>query len=270
MVVLDVDHPDIEAFINWKVLEEQKVASLVAGSRLCNRHLNAIVRACHEGVEAGLNGQRFEPQHNAALRRAIRAARAACVPDNYIVRVVQLARQGFTALEFDEYDTNWDSTSYMTVSGQNSNNSVRVSNAFMSSVLNDGDWDLIRRTDGKIARTLRAQDLWEQICFAAWTCADPGIQFDTTVNEWNTCPSDGRIRASNPCSEYMFLDDTACNLASLNLMEFYDAEAGRFDVEAYRHAVRLWTIVLEISVLMAQFPSRRIAELSWRFRWGPS
>jgi ribonucleoside-diphosphate reductase alpha chain len=266
MVVLDVDHPDIEKFINWKVVEEQKVAALVAGSRLCNAHLNAIIKSCHEGVEAGLNGQRFEPQHNAALKRSIRSARLACVPDNYILRVIQLARQGFTALQFDEYEANWDSPSYATVSGQNSNNSVRVSNVFMTSMLNDGDWDLLRRTDGKISHTLRAQDLWDQICYAAWSCADPGIQFDTTINEWHTCPGDGRINASNPCSEYMFLDDTACNLASLNLMRFYNADTGRFDVEAYRHAIRLWTVVLEISVLMAQFPSQRIAELSWKFR----
>jgi len=266
MVILDVDHPDIEAFINWKVVEEQKVASLVAGSRTCSRYLNGVMRACHEGVEAGLNGQRFEPQHNAALRRAIRQARAAFVPDNYIVRVVQLARQGFTGLEFDEYETNWDSASYMTVSGQNSNNSVRVPNAFMHAVLNDGGWELIHRTGAKTARTVKARDIWDQVCYAAWACADPGLQFDTTINEWNTCPNDGRINASNPCSEYMFLDDTACNLASLNLMKFYDARTGRFDVEAYRHAIRIWTIVLEISVLMAQFPSRRIAELSWKYR----
>jgi ribonucleoside-diphosphate reductase alpha chain len=266
MVVLDVDHPDIEAFINWKVVEEQKVAALVAGSRLCNQHLNNIIRACHEGVEAGLNGQRFEPQHNTALRRAIREATVAYVPDNYIIRVIQLARQGYTALQFDEYDTNWDSAAYMTASGQNSNNSVRLPNAFVAAVLNDGDWDLRQRTNKKISRTLRARDLWEQVCYAAWACADPGLQFDTTINEWHTCPSDGRINASNPCSEYMFLDDTACNLASLNLIKFHDAETGQFDIDGYRHAVRLWTIVLEISVLMAQFPSKQIAELSWKYR----
>jgi len=266
MVVLDIDHPDVEDFINWKVVEEQKVASLVAGSRLCNQHLNNIIRACHEGVEAGLNGQRFEPQHNTALRRAIRQATAACVPDNYIIRVIQLARQGFTSLRFDEYDTNWDSSAYLTVSGQNSNNSVRLPNAFVAAVLNDGDWDLRRRIDKKIHRTVRARDLWDQICYAAWACADPGLQYDTTINEWHTCPADGRINASNPCSEYMFLDDTACNLASLNLIKFLDEQTGLFDVEAYRHAIRLWTVVLEISVLMAQFPAKRIAERSWMFR----
>jgi ribonucleoside-diphosphate reductase alpha chain len=180
--------------------------------------------------------------------------------------VVQLARQGFTALEFEEYDTHWDSMAYMTVSGQNSNNSVRLPNEFMHAVLNDGGWELIRRNSGKPVRTLKARDLWDQICFATWACADPGLQFDTTINEWHTCPNDGRINASNPCSEYMFLDDTACNLASLNLMRFYDPGSGRFDVDAYRHAIRIWTIVLEISVLMAQFPSRQIAERSWRFR----
>jgi ribonucleoside-diphosphate reductase alpha chain len=266
MVILDVDHPDIGAFINWKVVEEQKVAALVAGSRLCSKHLNAIIRACHEGVEAGLNGQRFEPQHNAALRRAIRQARLACVPDSYIIRVIQLARQGYTGLQFDEYDTNWDSSSYMTVSGQNSNNSVRLPNAFIAAILNDGEWDLRRRTDRKVAHTLSAGELWEQICYAAWACADPGLQFDTTINEWHTCPADGRINASNPCSEFVFLDDTACNLASLNLLRFYDAETGIFDIDSYRHAIRLWTIVLEISIQMAQFPSRQIAERSWKFR----
>ncbi|HXI02965.1 MAG TPA: LAGLIDADG family homing endonuclease, partial [Candidatus Saccharimonadales bacterium] len=199
MVILNVDHPDIEEFVNWKVVEEQKVASLVAGSRTCSRYLNGVMRACHEGVEAGLNGQRFEPQHNAALKRAIRQAREACVPDNYIVRVIQLARQGFTGLQFDEYDTNWDSNAYLTVSGQNSNNSVRIPNRFMHAVLNDGGWELMRRTDGKISRKMKARELWDQICYSAWACADPGVQFDTTINEWHTCPNDGRINASNPC-----------------------------------------------------------------------
>ncbi|MDP9366047.1 MAG: vitamin B12-dependent ribonucleotide reductase, partial [Chloroflexota bacterium] len=164
------------------------------------------------------------------------------------------------------YPADFNGEAYATVSGQNSNNSVRVPNAFVEAVEQDGDWHLTRRTDGEVAKTVRARDLWQQIAEAAWQCADPGLQFDTTINEWHTCPEAGPIRASNPCSEYMFLDDTACNLASLNLLRFLDAETGAFDVEAYRHAVRLWTIVLEISVLMAQFPSEQIARLSYEYR----
>ncbi len=261
MVVLDIDHPDIGAFINWKVHEEQKVASLVAGSRLADIHLNAVIRACHEGDR----GDRFDVKTNGALRKAIRAARKAMIPENYIQRVIQFALQGYTEIGFPVFDTDWESESYRTVSGQNANNSVRVSNAFLEKVLEDGEWELIRRTDGKVAERVRARDLWDEIAHAAWACADPGLQYDTTINEWHTCPASGRINASNPCSEYMFLDDTACNLASLNLMAFVN-EDGAFDVGAFEHAVRLWTVTLEISVLMAQFPSRRIAELSYRFR----
>ncbi len=218
MVCLDLDHPDIEEFINWKVNEEKKVAAL---------------------VKAG-------------------------------------------------YDTDFNGEAYLTVSGQNSNNSVRVPHAFFEAVERDEDWSMTWRTELRKAReegraakpckTMKARTLWDQIGYAAWSCADPGVQYDTTINDWHTCPADGRIKASNPCSEYMFLDNTACNLASLNLLTFYSdpstgLPAGRqgsgqdaFDVEKFCHAVRLWTIVLEISVLMAQFPSREIAELSYRFR----
>ena len=277
MVSVDIDHPDIEAYINWKVTEEQKVAALVAGSKLCNRHLNAVVQACrsddagaddagNEGADDGDDAEAaFDPKRNALLKKAIRAARRAEVPENYVQRAIRLARQGFTSIAFQTYDTDWDSEAYLTVSGQNSNNSVRVPNSFIEAVLTDGDWDLIQRTDGKVAKTIPARSLWDQIAVAAWSCADPGMQYDTTINEWHTCPNAGRINASNPCSEYMFLDDTACNLASLNLMAFR-GEDGRFDVESYEHAVRLWTIVLEISVLMAQFPSREIAQRSYDFR----
>ncbi|MFQ5701596.1 MAG: vitamin B12-dependent ribonucleotide reductase, partial [Acidobacteriota bacterium] len=274
MVCLDVDHPDIEEFINWKMLEEQKVAALVAGSRLHNLHLNAIMRACHErgamrrqpSPSTPLNGERFDPRENLALRRALRAARRAFIPENYIARVIALAKQGYTGIAFEEYDTRWDGRGYGTVAGQNSNNSVRLSNEFLEAVQADGSWDLTRRTDGMVHRTVKARDLWEQICYAAWACADPGVQFDTTINEWHTCPEGGRINASNPCSEYMFLDDTACNLASLNLIKFHDPASNRFDIDRFRHATRLWTLTLEISVLMAQFPSRKIAELSYRYR----
>ncbi len=264
MVVVDVDHPDIEAYVDWKVREEQKVAALVAGSRICNERLNAIMKACRN-CEADNRDDCYDPQKNPALKREIRAARKAQVPDNYIRRVIQFARQGYSSIAFRTYDTDWDSEAYLTVSGQNSNNSVRVNDEFLRAVGADGDWNLIRRTDGKVHKTIKARELWEQIGYAAWACADPGIQFHTTVNDWHTCKASGPIRASNPCSEYMFLDDTACNLASLNLLTFSGPDQ-RFDVDRFEHAVRLWTIALEISVLMAQFPSRQIAELSYRYR----
>src|SRR5215831_862691 len=256
MVIVDIDHPDIEAFIDWKVVEEQKVAALVAGSKLASRHLNLIMKACRASTDRA---------DNPALKHEIRAARRAMIPESYIQRVIQLARQGETAIDFKSYDTDWDSEAYLTVAGQNSNNSVRVSNDFLERVGADGSWDLIRRTDGKIAKTVPAGELWDRIGHAAWASADPGLQFDTTINDWHTCPASGRINASNPCSEYNFLDDTACNLASLNLMAFR-REDGSFDVAGFEHAVRLWTIVLEISVLMAQFPSKEIARRSYDFR----
>jgi len=261
MVVVDVDHPDIESYIGWKVAEEQKVAALVAGSKLANKRLNAVLAACAEGQ----GDSRFDPKVNRALRKAIKAAREAMLPDNYVKRAIELARQGFERFDFKTYDTDWEGEAYLTVAGQNSNNSVRVTNAFLRAVEQDAMWDLIRRTDRKVAKSLPARELWSQVGHAAWACADPGIQFHTTVNDWHTCPAGGPIRASNPCSEYMFLDDTACNLASLNLMAFMSAE-GAFDLAAYEHACRLWTVVLEISVLMAQFPSREIAQRSYEYR----
>src|SRR5665213_362900 len=178
---------------------------------------------------------------------------------------MQFAAQGFTDIDFRTYDTDWDSEAYLTVAGQNSNNSVRITKEFLAKVQNDGDWNLIRRTDGKPSKTLKARELWDKIAFAAWASADPGVQYDTTINEWHTCANSGRINASNPCSEYMFLDDTACNLASMNLMAFRQADGG-FDTPAFEHATRLWTITLEIAVLMAQFPSREIARLSYEYR----
>lgn len=274
MVVLDLDHPDIEEFINWKVIEEQKVAALVAGSKILNKHLNAILRTCQSKLVQG--DDRFEPSKHNELRKAIADARAAAVPVNYIERVLQLGRQGFTSLRFEEYDTDWNSKAYFTVSGQNSNNSVRVANTFMEAVQKDRPWSLYWRTEKEAARregrspkprkTWRARDLWDQVTYAAWSCADPGLQFDTTINEWHTCPTDGRINASNPCSEYLFLDDTACNLASLNFLQFFDAKSGHFDVDGFRHACRLWTLILEISVYMAQFPSVAVAQKSFDFR----
>ena len=264
MVVVDVDHPDIEEFVGWKVKEEQKVAALVSGSKMAAHHLNAIIQACHS--DQGLDEvDRFDIKKNNALRKEIKAARKMMIPENYVMRVIEFARQGYTAIDFPTYDTDWDSEAYLTVSGQNSNNSVRVSNDFLGAVETDQDWALNRRTNGAKLKTLKARDLWDQIGLAAWSCADPGLQFDTTINEWHTCPASGRINASNPCSEYMFLDDTACNLASLNLLAFQTEDA-TLDTEAYAHAVRLWTLTLEISVLMAQFPSPKIAELSYDFR----
>ena len=196
MVCLDLDHPEIETFVNWKVEEEKKVAALIAAG----------------------------------------------------------------------YSSDYEGEAYRTVSGQNSNNSVRIPNAFFHALDQNGDWELKARTDGKVIKKIPAKDLWEQIAYAAWRCADPGTQYDTTINEWHTCPEGGAIRASNPCSEYMFLDNTACNLASMNLRRFYNEETNQFDVNGYEYVTRLWTVVLEISVLMAQFPSKEVAKLSYDYR----
>ena len=262
MVICDMDHPDIEQFINWKVIEEQKVASLVAGSKAHEVKLNEIFTAIRQWD--GSAEDSVDPAKNPALKAAIKSAKKAMIPDTYTNRILQYARQGFTSIEFPTYDTDWDSEAYITVSGQNSNNSVRVTDAFLKAVKDDADWALIRRTDGKTAKTIKARDLWDQVGHAAWACADPGIQFHDTVNAWHTCPEDGPIRGSNPCSEYMFLDDTACNLASMNLLTFY--KDGQFDSAAYMHATRLWTVTLEVSVMMAQFPSKEIAQRSYDFR----
>ncbi|MBY0247814.1 MAG: vitamin B12-dependent ribonucleotide reductase [Nitrospiraceae bacterium] len=265
MVCLDLDHPDIEEFIEWKVVEEQKVAAMVTGSKICAQRLNAVLKACHMVDGEGCIKLDLDHKTNSVLREALASARRDMVPEAYIQRMFSYAQQGFTHFVFHEYDTNWDGKAYQTVSGQNSNNSVRIPNQFFSVLEADGDWQLKRRIDGKACKTIKARDLWDRIAWAAWICADPGTQYDTTINEWHTCPDDGRINASNPCSEYMFLDDTACNLASLNLATFYTAD-GQFELEHFRHAVRLWTIALEISVLMASFPSRSIAEKSYEFR----
>ncbi|HVS72632.1 MAG TPA: vitamin B12-dependent ribonucleotide reductase [Phycisphaerae bacterium] len=213
MVCLDLDHPDIEEFVNWKVREEIKVACLVEGIK----HL---------------------PKEQQELAKKMK-------------------------LKLD-YDFNGEA--YMTVSGQNSNNSVRVANKFLKAVETDGEWQTFKRINGKVHKTLKARDLWGQIAYAAWRCADPGVQYDDTINEWHTCPKSGRINASNPCSEYMFLDNTACNLASINLMKLFNERTRQFDFEGFKHACRLWTIVLEISVLMAAYPSREIARLSYEYR----
>ncbi len=216
MVCLDMDHPDIEAFINWKVREEIKLAAMVEGLRLLKKTDKEIAETCRR-----------------------------------------------LGLDLD-YDFNGEA--YQTVSGQNSNNSVRVPDEFFDAVDADAEWETTWRTTGQVARVFKARKLWDDVAFAAWRCADPGVQFDSTINAWHTCPHGGAINASNPCSEYMFLDDTACNLASLNVLRFYDSTRRLFDAEAYEHAIDLWTTVLEISVLMAAYPSSRIAELSWKYR----
>ncbi|RYY49725.1 MAG: vitamin B12-dependent ribonucleotide reductase [Chitinophagaceae bacterium] len=196
MVCLDLDHPEIEEFVNWKVEEEKKVAALIAAG----------------------------------------------------------------------YPSDYEGEAYRTVSGQNSNNSVRIPNSFFKALDEGGDWHLKARSDGHTMKTVKAKDLWDQINYAAWRCADPGTQYDSTINEWHTCPEGGPIRASNPCSEYMFLDNTACNLASVNLRRFFDESNNQFDVAGFEHTCRLWTVVLEISVLMAQFPSKEVAQLSYDYR----
>src|SRR6185437_10549741 len=246
MVTVDIDHPDIEAYIDWKMIEEQKVAALVTGSKVAQKHLRRVMAACQDKNAKALGAGRFDPAKNPALKQEIKAARRAMIPENYVQRVMQFASQGYTDVDFRTYDTDWDSEAYLTVAGQNSNNSVRLTNDFLGKVQNDGDWNLVRRTDGKVHKTVKARDLWEKISYAAWASADPGVQFDTTINEWHTCAASGRINASNPCSEYMFLDDTACNLASMNLMAFR-REDGSFDTPAFEHATRLWTVTLEIA-----------------------
>ena len=264
MVTVDIDHPDIEEYIDWKVVEEQKVAALVAGSKLAQKHMSEVMSACVDATDIS-DEDRYNPRANITLKKAILSARKSMIPENYVQRVIQFAQQGFTEIDFKTYDTDWDSDAYLTVAGQNSNNSVRVTNDFLKAVLEKGDWELIRRTDGKVSSRVNASELWDKIAHAAWACADPGLQYDTTINEWHTCPAGGRINASNPCSEYMFLDDTACNLASLNLMQFRH-EDGSFDIQRFEHAVRLWTLTLEVSVLMAQFPSKEIARGSYDYR----
>jgi ribonucleoside-diphosphate reductase alpha chain len=262
MVCIDLDHPDIVDFIEWKVIEERKVASIVTGSKVCKKHLTAIF----EAINSFEGEDKTNAKVNKTLGKAIRSANNDHVPMNYISRCLDLAKQGFVSIEFEEYDTDWNSEAYATVAGQNSNNSIRIPNKFFEKLDTDGQWELVSRTTGETIKTISAKELWDKISTAAWQSADPGVQFDDTINEWHTCINDGRINASNPCSEYMFLDDTACNLASLNLVKFLDPVTGMFDVQKYIHACELWTVVLEISVLMAQFPSEEIALRSYQYR----
>ena len=256
MVIVDVDHPDIEEFIDWKVVEEQKVAALVAGSQLIRRRLDTLVAVAGDDPNPATNGQ---------LQRAVRAATRDGVPAGVVQRTLQALAAGLEPPRYEVYDTDWQGEAYQTVSGQNANNSVRVNAEFLAAVRDDREWTLVRRTDGQPDKVLPARELWERIACAAWQSADPGLQYSTTINEWHTSPAEGPIVGSNPCSEFVFLDDTACNLASLNLLPFADA-AGEIDVAGFEHAVRLWTIVLEISVLMAQYPSAEIARRSYEYR----
>ena len=263
MVIVDIDHPDVEEFIGWKSREEMKVAALVAGSKVLQKHLNAIMNACINC--SGSSEDCFDARVNMALKREIVSARRSGVPDGAIERAMHLARQGIDEIEVPVLDADWDSEAYRTVSGQNANNSVRITDDFLHAVENDETWDLIRRTDGAVAKSVRARDLWHAIAKAGWASADPGVQFHDTINDWHTCAADGDIRGSNPCSEYMFLDDTACNLASINLIKFKGVDKS-FDIPAFEHAAHLWTVTLEISVAMAQFPSKEIARKSYEYR----
>ena len=273
MVTLDLDHPDIEEYIDWKSSEEEKVSALVIGSNILQKNANSLMDAIWEfGDEEG----RFDQEVNPGLRRAMVRAIREHVPQPHIQRILDLAKQGWKGVDFEILDTNWQGEAYLTVSGQNSNNSVRVPNQFMDSVKQGGDWNLYWRTElerseaedrePEPCKTMDAGGLWDKVAYTAWACADPGVQFDTTINEWHTCPEGGKINGSNPCSEYMFLDDTACNLASINLLHYYDLDTQTFHIDDFRHSVRLWTTTLEISVLMAQFPSEEIARKSYEYR----
>ena len=243
------------------------------GSNILQKNANSLMDAIWEfGGDEG----RFDQKTNPGLRRAMVRAIREHVPQPHIQRILDLAKQGWKGVDFEILDTNWQGEAYLTVSGQNSNNSVRVPNQFMDSVKQGGDWNLYWRTElerseaegrePEPCKTMDAGGLWDKVAYTAWACADPGVQFDTTINEWHTCPEGGRINGSNPCSEYMFLDDTACNLASINLLHYYDLDTQTFHIDDFRHSVRLWTTTLEISVLMAQFPSEEIARKSYEYR----
>jgi len=263
MVIVDADHPEIFDYIDWKVEEERKVAALVSGSRVCNHYLRAIFNAC-DGCDAGpsLAGK---IRGNPRLRRAIEVARAHSIPDNAIISTIELAQHGGTWTHHEEYDADWDSAAYHSVSGQRSNNSIRIPDEFLDAVKADADWHLVNRTNNETARTVKARELWNKIGAAAWSSADPGVQFETTINAWHTCPESGRINGSNSCSEFLFLDDTATTLSCINLRAF--AKSGlQMDTAAFEHAVRLVTLMMEISVSAALYPSHATAEKTDAYR----
>lgn len=264
MVTLDADHPDVEKYIDWKAEEEHKVASMATGSSIVKKHLDTIKRALSSF--RGPDEDRFNVNRNHELASALRGALRDQIPATYVYQLLRRLEQGDTQVDTSVFTTAWDDEAYNTVSGQSSNNSLRVTDDFMKAVLEDEDWNLQGRIENRVVKTVKARELWDKVARSAWQCADPGLQFHTTINDWHTCPAGGEIRASNPCSEYMFLDDTACNLASINLLPLYDPTTLTFNVQAYRHAIRIWTVILEISVVMAQFPAPRIAQLSYEYR----
>jgi ribonucleoside-diphosphate reductase alpha chain len=264
MVTLDVDHPDVEKYISWKAEEEHKVASMVTGSAIVKKHLDGIKKAL--ASFRGPDADKFNIEKNHDLAAVLRAALGDKIPPSYLYQQLRRMEHGDDEVYSQTYSTAWDDEAYNTVSGQSSNNSLRINDEFMWAVMNDGDWNLTSRTAGNVMKTIKARKLWTDIARSSWQCADPGLQYHTTINDWHTCPAGGEIRASNPCSEYMFLDDTACNLASINLGALYDKQSKTFSVEGYLHAIGIWTTVLEISVVMAQFPSPKIAELSYLYR----
>jgi ribonucleoside-diphosphate reductase alpha chain len=264
MVTLDADHPDVEKYVAWKAGEEHKVASMVTGSQIVKKHLEEIKKAL--SLFRGPEKDAFNIEKNHELASALRSALADKIPPSYLYQLLRRIEQGDGELSPQVFSTAWDDEAYNTVSGQSSNNSLRVSDGFMRAVLDDADWPLTSRMTGKPVKTIKARKLWSGIARSSWVCADPGLQYHTTINDWHTCPAGGEIRASNPCSEYMFLDDTACNLASINLVRFYNRKTRRFNIDSYLHTVRIWTSILEISVVMAQFPAKRIAELSYEYR----
>lgn len=266
MVIIDDNHPDVEEFINWKVTEERKVLSLVLGSKNIGKHLQAIDKACKSWP--GSEETRYDVSENLSLHLAIQNAMKAGIPSSYCYQVLHTLENELP-LNWEEFTFDWNSNAYKTVAGQNSNNSIRVSDKFIEAVQKDEDWDLIGRVSGKPTKTVKAKDLWKQICYSAWACADPGLQFDDTIQSWHTCKNSGRIRGSNPCSEYLFLDNTACNLASINLDKMLISDnKGRlqFNQEAFAHAARLISLALEISVHMAQYPTDEFALKSFQFR----
>jgi ribonucleoside-diphosphate reductase alpha chain len=264
MLALNMDHPDVEKYIDWKAEEEHKVASMVTGSGVVKKNLDAIKKALANW--RGPEADRFNAEKNRDLASALGNSLREKIPPSYLYQLLRRLEQGDDGVNPRLFTTAWDDEAYNTVSGQSSNNSLRVSDGFMRAVVEDGDWELTARVGGATLRTVKARSLWSRIARSAWQCADPGLQYHTTINDWHTCPAGGEIRASNPCSEYMFLDDTACNLASINLALFYDKKTKTFNVESYLHAIKLWTAILEISVAMAQFPAPKIALLSYEYR----
>ena len=264
MVCLDADHPDIESFIRWKRTEEEKVAALVAGSQITHKYVEQM-KSDVASAKSELNDGAADPHQNKALRTTLRDAVKAGVPEALLYRTLLALQSGSPMPEIKTFDASWEGNAYQSVGGQNANNSVRLNAKFMDALEHDGLWSLTRRTDGSVSRTIRARELWDEIAYNAWACADPGIQFDTTINDWHTCPQSGPIRASNPCSEFMFLDNSACNLASINLVKFQTPD-GKFDSDKFEAAVILYATALEITVTMAQYPSAEIARQSYLFR----